>query len=509
VQTRLPVHATPDHPISTVIDTTEDPKAMGYPDGRKIVRDAAGNLYVAYRKKFKFDRRTAYHIFVARSTDNGRTWTVLNGGRPIEAVGDQNQRVPAIAIDSRGTIHVVWYGKDGKDYGNNENQIKYASSTDGGASWSLWRNIAYIAGYADEAAWQEHPALYIDDTDILYVVWEGCDSQYREAPQVKFIRSTDGGRQWSTWQNIAPTPTNHSRPTIVGQAGRALYVLAYGRTGSKQQIIYTRSIDGGRHWDDWRPVAPSVMEQRHVSAAVDSQGILHVVWRQPPVALGMDTTKTQIHYTSFDGKSWQTPLRIQTGQTTAQTFPSIGIGATTQVDPATRQRVTLDTIWIVWSETLGNFDYPNDELAHGQIYAIAKDAQGWHASQPVAVGGQNIYASLARRGVNGAIDVVWLDNQATQKPIHFTQLTATSLATERQPGLLSIQPTTEPQMVLSMVDGSFLQLLSLINFAFIHDWTREVQTLAIIIVIVVGYVLLKFSFSQWISATEPSTAERH
>lgn len=499
-----PVYAESTQPIATVIDTTEDAKAMGYPDGRKIARDANGNLYVAYRKKFKLDRLTAYHIFVARSTDDGRSWTVLNGGQPIEAVGDQNQRVPTIAIDRHGTLHVVWYGKDGKGYAHNENQIKYVYSTDGGASWSTWRNIAYVAGYAAESAWQEHPTLYIDLNDALYVVWEGYDSYYRNAPQVKFIRSTDGGQQWSTWQNVAPTATNHSRPTIVGQSQSALYILAYGRMGSQQQIIYSRSTDGGLHWEAWLPVAPSMMEQRHVSAAVDSHGTLHVVWRQQPAALGADMTKTQIHYTNFDGKVWQTPLRIPSAQAAAQTFPSIGIGTTTQVDPQTQQRMTEDTIWIVWSETAASFDYPNDELASGQIYAIVQDAQGWHSPQPVATGGQDTYASLARSGVNNAIDVVWLDNQVAQKPIQFTQLTTAALATGRQPGLLSIQPTTEPRLVLSVVDGAFLQQLGLINFAFAQGWPREVQTLAMILGIVSGYILLKFLYGRWLSAPLPA-----
>lgn len=33
------------------IDATEDYRALGYPDGRKLVRDSSGKLYVAYRKK--------------------------------------------------------------------------------------------------------------------------------------------------------------------------------------------------------------------------------------------------------------------------------------------------------------------------------------------------------------------------------------------------------------------------------------------------------------------------
>src|SRR4051794_12273289 len=79
------------------VNTVEDPKAMGYPDGRKIVRDAGGNLFVAYRKKLG----SAYQVYVSKSTTGGASWTVANGGNPVSAVsGACNQRVPSIAVDS-------------------------------------------------------------------------------------------------------------------------------------------------------------------------------------------------------------------------------------------------------------------------------------------------------------------------------------------------------------------------------------------------------------------------
>ena len=80
---------------STIADSTSDDKGLGYPDGRKIARDATGNLYIAYRKKYRAESALAYHIFVAKSIDNGATWTVLNRNRPIETIGDYTQRVPS------------------------------------------------------------------------------------------------------------------------------------------------------------------------------------------------------------------------------------------------------------------------------------------------------------------------------------------------------------------------------------------------------------------------------
>ena len=138
----------------TVVAHTEDALALGYPDSRKTVRDSQGNLYVAFRKKHAQVSRTFYHIFVAKSTNGGSSWTVLNSNRPIERVGDYQQRVPSIAIGSNDVLHVVWYGNDSANTGTNQRQIKYVRSTDHGVTWSSWKNIALFAGYNGEDLWQ-------------------------------------------------------------------------------------------------------------------------------------------------------------------------------------------------------------------------------------------------------------------------------------------------------------------------------------------------------------------
>jgi len=507
--------AAPAPPTPITIDITEDNKAMGYPDGRKVVRDTDGNLYVAYRKKYKAQLRTAYHIFVAKSQDDGRTWEVLNQGHPVESAGDQNQRVPSIAIDSHDTLHVVWYGKDDRAEAGQENQIKYVSSTDRGRTWSAWRNLAYVPGYADQTMWQEHPMLYIDQDDILYIAWEGRDAWYSDRAQIKFIRSLDGGERWSLWKNVAPSPTTHSRPTIVGTASATLYLFAYSRVDDRQQIVYNRSTNGGITWGAWATVAPAAAEQRHVSAVADSQGQVHVVWRQEsPASFGLTKSvpKTEIQYATFDGHAWSSPVRIQPGRNAAQTFPSIGV---IRAEPTLSS--AEDTLWIVWSETTEGYNYPNDTLVSGQIYAIAKRADGWSAPLALASGEHNIYASIARRGGHGAgtnadtIDVVWLDNQEDHKEIRFAQLTnfaqdvAFSVAPKSSSqGLLRAQPEVKP-IVMSGVEAPYWLYWRLSNLLWNSHLAREMQTLILIVIAATGYTLLKFFLLRWLPNALPHT----
>lgn len=477
----------------TLVDQTQQSKSMGYTDSRKLVRDRAGNLYVAYRKKFKLQDETAYHIFVATSRNNGRTWQVLNNNRPIEEVGDFNQRVPSIAIDRQDRLHVVWYGPDAAGAGSEENQIKYAYSADSGASWSAWRNIAPVAGYGGEERWQEHPTIFVSDAQggdaqTLYVVWEGRDELSNRAAQIKLTQSHDGGQTWSPWLNLAPTNYNRSRPALVAK-GDTLYTFAYGSRGGIQQILCTISTDGGKAWSPWRQVAASMQDQRHVSAAIDQQGVVHIVWRQPPFqATQEEGRNSQIYYASFDGQTWSAPTRVGAHGDSAQTYPSIAVDG---------ER----TVWITWLETSDPYDFPNDAPTTGAVYYVAKNDQGW--SQPIlfGAGGNNLYPSLRRDLTTGAhIDVVWLDAQPQGNLIRFAQL---ARPTHFAPAALSavenysaISPFTRIAWALEFDNGPLqaLQVDLLQQPAALWD---EVTALLQLSALVSLYVILKFAITRW------------
>lgn len=380
------------------IDETEDYRAIGYTDQRKIARDSRGNLFVAYRRKHRTRGLHRYHIFVARSADQGASWTVLNNNTPVERVGDYTQRAPAIAVDRDDVLHLVWYGNDAGNSGENERQIKYARSSDGGASWSGWINLAEVPGYAGQRLWQEHPAVHVGRAGDVYVVWQGMDATYQAASQVKFARSTDGGLTWSAWWNVSPASRgNRSRPTLVASRdGGRLYILAYGDVSGRQQILWTTSDDGGSTWAAWLAVATCDADQRHVSVALDSRDRLHAAWRQED-----RSGKTQVHYAGYDGRSWSAPLAVGPNGAAYQFFPSIAV---------TRD----DRLWLAWTESTGPSGYPSDDPRDGQVCYVSRPAGGdWSRRALLAARGDTqIYASLrwGRYDNGGNVDLVWLDN---------------------------------------------------------------------------------------------------
>jgi len=375
----------------TAFGTSEDVKAMGYPDGRKIVRDTNGHLYAAFRKKYN----SYYQIFVSKSTDGGATWTV--SANPITTVpGSFHQRVPSIAIDSHNTLHVVWYGQDATYSRTNEHQIKYSRSTDGGNTWSGWSNIAPVSGYSGSDLWQEHPVLYIDANDKLYVVWEGQDSSHTTG-EAKFTKSSDGGNTWSSWINVAALSTNQSRPTLVVDTNGKIFVIAYGywaATG-KQNILYATSTNGGATFSSWSAVsASSTYDQRHPSAAIDSGNKIHLVWRQEDSGTG---GKTLIKYSKYTSPSWAAASTVSATSGYYQFFPSIANSNGSQ--------------YVVWTETTDSSGYPSENPSTGRI-TFAKRLKGsstWTKSNVTSVA-NNFFATIrwSYSGINGGtIDVVY------------------------------------------------------------------------------------------------------
>lgn len=398
----------------TPIDSTEDNKGLGFPDGRKIAQDSQGNLYVAYRKKHRADEQLRYHVFVAKladaakSADSGATWRILNDNQPIETIGDDTQRVPAIAIDSKDVIHVVWYGLDAKQ-GRNERQIKYLRSTNGGEAWTAWKNIVEVDGYRGQSLWQEHPVLHIGLDDTLYLVWQGKDPHHRKS-QTKFSKSVDGGRNWSDWVNIHPaTVQNYSRPTIVSTADGTIYVLAYRGMSTRQRLAWTHSLDGGESWSPWTAVSFGTADQRHVSVVVDGQNRLHAVWRQEPEGRNWPAM-AQIHYSLFAGESWTWPKVVSLRAERHQLFPSLSL-------------TTSGQLWVAWTETaIASDTYRDDPVEGNIVYALLGENGRW---QPVNLTNNNhsLYATLPWSHHHSiAFDILWSQNSTTPYNLHHQRL---------------------------------------------------------------------------------------
>ena len=115
-----------------------------------------------------------HEICFKKSTDGGVTWTA---SKRLTWNGGVSQS-PAIAVDSSGNIHVVW---DDDTPGNAE--IYYKKSLDGGATWtpSIWLSWTSSDSYS--------PAIAFDSFGNLHVVWWAYIPGNVEIFYAKFIKS--------------------------------------------------------------------------------------------------------------------------------------------------------------------------------------------------------------------------------------------------------------------------------------------------------------------------------
>jgi hypothetical protein len=129
---------------------------------------------------------------------NGSAWNSNN----IYIGGSFSQFSPCAVVDNNDVIHVVWHGMDTTD--NAHNNIRYARSTDGGATWSAAIKLTSGNNYD-----QQYPSITIDPSNKIRVFFQGRASGSYD--QIRKIESSDGGSSWSSIMDLTSNTTGNSR----------------------------------------------------------------------------------------------------------------------------------------------------------------------------------------------------------------------------------------------------------------------------------------------------------
>jgi len=242
--------------------------------------------------------------------------------------------------------------------------------------WSDWLNISEVPGYeawvkGREAFfagstpvfrkyWQENPSIALDSKNNIYIVWEGEDSHFKAA-QIKFSKSSDGGRTWSQWRNLSAVPaettslTNYKqyRPMILVDDTDTIFVIwdgedpghTYSSGKPYSSIKYCYSTDQGETWipssiyGGYGGIITSGIDsskaQKYVSGCFDRiTGRIHIVWSGKEDSGGPNTD--HIRHAYYDG-SWHVTgfIALTTSATSAndwyQKHPSIMVDADTNL----------------------------------------------------------------------------------------------------------------------------------------------------------------------------------
>ncbi|UCD92342.1 MAG: hypothetical protein JSV43_09045, partial [Methanobacteriota archaeon] len=131
--------------------------ASGWQTSADIGVDSIGNVFATWEDY----RDGTFDIFFSRFPSGGTGF--LADIQVNDDPGPEKQSRPSMDVGSDGKIHIAW-----EDYRNNNWDIYYANSSDGGVSFGS--NV--LVSNENTTDWQNHPSLAVDSFGAIHVVWE-------------------------------------------------------------------------------------------------------------------------------------------------------------------------------------------------------------------------------------------------------------------------------------------------------------------------------------------------
>ena len=344
-------------------------------------------------------------INALRAVQNNTTATTPPAGMftdDLSASGYAHAR--KLARDASGNLHLVWHSKLGAQY-----QVLYATSGDGGATWSDTEvvfsssaetfhpalatdgsnlfvafptkqgsnkyRILFTSKAVNEGSWGPvgtaisgpfhavRPDLYLDPTnERLHLV----ASSFDDKPDVYYTSSDDGGQSWDrvTAVNVATGNNQRSRYADIHASGTNVYIA--GRTVEftffglvpRYRAVTIRSMNGGSSWTD-------LTELEAYDGWFSGEYGMSLAGFGDQLYLSYENAGAIYYRSSADGANWTAATNLGGGA-----WPSI-----TQADDG--------QAWTLWesggnlvlrhwtgsgweaAETLGAGNYPNLKLGTG------------------------------------------------------------------------------------------------------------------------------------------------
>ncbi len=269
-------------------------------------------------------------IFVSLSTDNGVTWTPPAALNTNAASDSGNDQAPQVVTDGAGNWVAVWHSDDtlsgsiGSDW-----DVLVARSTDNGVTWSA--PVALNTNAASDLGDDLRPQVAEDGTGNWVAVWyssENLGGAIGTDNDIFVARSTDNGVTWTAPAALNSNATSDSGADYTPQVvtdGVGNWVTVWhsndtliGTVGTDYDIFYSRSVDAGL---SWTPVAAlnsnagsDSGNDYYPRTAVDTAGNWVTVWYSNENLGGVIGTDNDIFVSNSGdgGNTWTFPAALNT-----------------------------------------------------------------------------------------------------------------------------------------------------------------------------------------------------
>ncbi len=297
-----------------------------------VKTDEAGTWIVAWSSDETFggvfgrDR----DLFVVRSTNNGRTWSYpapLNGNAASDWGADSEVR---LVTDGSGKWVAVWTSTDTlSNRIGGDGDILVARSADNGATWTapepLNTNAATDDGFDTSAD------IVTDGSGRWIAAWSAGDSRGASLGMDRDIliaRSDDAGATWTDpapLNSSATSDSNSDWSPRLASDGRGHWVAVWTSNdslgdsiGVDRDVLMSRSSDNGNSWSPARALNlnAAVDSREDASPTIVTDGVGHwlVAWHAWGGFTYDDGSDADIvvAYSSDDGMTWSVPVHANT-----------------------------------------------------------------------------------------------------------------------------------------------------------------------------------------------------
>jgi|CXWL01.1.fsa_nt_gi hypothetical protein len=184
-----------------------------------LATGADGRIYAAWRHVYAGNERD---IAFSMSRDNGRTFSApVRISRDSWQIDGCPENGPALAVDLRGTAHVVWPTLV-RDRGRETLALFYATSTDGASFAARLRLPATGAAY--------HPQIAVEADGAVVVAWDEVTSDGRRVVAARGTRDAAGRIAFTRMSQIDT---------------RAGVYPALAATPAGTMLTWVRRVEGG------------------------------------------------------------------------------------------------------------------------------------------------------------------------------------------------------------------------------------------------------------------------
>ncbi len=232
-----------------------------------IFADVAGNLRLVWGSDSPGNREILY-AFKPRGAN---AWSAP---ARVSNTADRSW-APDVVADSQGGVHVVWY-----DFTPGVTEIYYAAKAPGAAAWSEAANVSETAGGS------QWPALGIDGSDRLHLVWQDTLTLGGQGQAIiLYYASKSAGEGWSPRLEIARSQANGQKaqpPALAVSRNGAIHVAWAAMTDYR--LYYAIRPDHEAGWSQAQVVTtlippPNPANQWYfIGLAADADRGVHLAW---------------------------------------------------------------------------------------------------------------------------------------------------------------------------------------------------------------------------------------